>query len=369
MIPRIPWRALCAFATGSASLLLPSPGVAAEAIHLPTRADVRAASLLGPLPGHFPSKIPRRGGTVSGEELVRAGLNADGSVRDIVVTESIDIGGVGDYTLEITGPATDVERLDGSDAAPGLRNGAVIWEGFSPGTRALRARVTMDVAATRFVPLPLKFSARGGTLRIENATASLQPFGTGDADARALATAVAAARAALARGAVPEPGSTRGLAASIPVRGSAGSRAQLVSVPMRVRGTVGARRIDAVVASRPLDVPDGGAVHLTAEPVLPSASDLPPLGAAATAAARARALGALQTVLWQSALVERFSGYLGVPVAGRTHTRYEFAPAVVVARPTRAPRPAERARPVPIAIASAALLGALALGARWWARN
>lgn len=71
--------------------------------------------------------------------------------------------GKGDYSLVITAPVEDVEPALGYGSTPGLRTGAVIWQGFSPGARTLAAVITLRRAAAA-PALPLRIEIENGRI-------------------------------------------------------------------------------------------------------------------------------------------------------------------------------------------------------------
>jgi hypothetical protein len=345
---------------GAATLKLPTP---AEAAALP-----RAFEILGVKPGEFPNKSP---GPITGAEIVRVGVGPDGSAGSIVVDQTLVINGTGDFTIEVPGPAVEVETPAGSTARPGLRRGSVIWEGFSPGRRELRATVTLDTAAPSFRRLPVTVSvisdANGTALRIRNDTAAPRAVRVGDAD-----------RAQL--GAVLDDISRRlrdderlVFRPSIDATGAVSTTTIPIVVPMRVRGELvvdGARTtVDTVVLDEPFErrVARGASVDFTlsAEPALPPASVVrAPSGSWRAALAGAPAGGArdalllAERTLWQILRIPDAEYFLGNPLGGRSSARYEFRPFV----PESAPPPAaddERVpKPIPIAVA---MLGVMAI--------
>src|SRR4029079_11090094 len=78
---------------------------------------------------------------------------------------------IGDYRLTVPAPARNAVAAAGSDYTPGLRQGAVLWSGFSPGNRVLVANVTLDPEAAAPL-LPMKVEVTDGAVRLENATAT-----------------------------------------------------------------------------------------------------------------------------------------------------------------------------------------------------
>jgi hypothetical protein len=348
------WRCLVAVVALAQALTGSS---AEDRVMLPTRADLKIVNPV-PLVGKFPNRIPLREGTISESEVVRVGLRPNGAVHSIVVDQRIELGGVGDYTLEITGPATDVEGLAGSDARPGLRSGSVIWEGFSPGTRLLRARIRMNTSIVRFRSLPVSVERTEHGVRFTNATAQAQALTTGDVEPAELTAAGTAIRSALERGVVPAPG-TEGIPVSLAGRGELDTEAVVITIPMHLEGDIGSVHVDAVLADEPLElaVPATAKVSFSATPVLPHPGAL-----------GAGSLIDVQRVLWQVARATG-EGFLGVPVDAPVDARYLYEPAVIT-RAVPTPTPGDQgARPIPIVLTAIVLVLLLVLGARWWAKH
>jgi hypothetical protein len=346
-------------------LVFPGLAVAADAaaVPLPTRADLHPSDLGLVVPRQFPNRLPVHDGVATATEEVAVGLGPDGSVRSTVIDQTIELSGFGDYTLEITGPATDVEELPGSGGSPGLRNGSVIWEGFCSGTRSLSARVTMDATAVRLTPLPVSVSRRGDTFRLTNATTRAEPTADAVLDDVALGRAINGTAAALRRGEVPAPGHGD-VPAAVPAVGAIAATTDRITLPLRVVGDAGGVAFDTILGDQPLEIsaPAGASLRFTVVPALPDAADL---DAAASDPDRRRAGRVLQRVLWQVAL-EQGTGYLGLPLDGEVRASYTYGPAIDRPVAVAPAVPDSGARPVPIALAMVALTALLVLGVRWW---
>ena len=119
-------------------------------IHLPTREDAIATAasveqllngLNGPLPsrsglGGLETKLP---GSATDDERITVGFDLSGRPDRVHVVQRLHLSGLGDFRFKVPGPAIDVSGLPGSEEQPGLRKGAVLWQGFSPGHRTLAA--------------------------------------------------------------------------------------------------------------------------------------------------------------------------------------------------------------------------------------
>jgi hypothetical protein len=129
-----------------AVLLLPGTA-AADQIELPTSdaAQLAATEILKQLPNFrpdrlLPSDVP---GPVVNDEVVTVGVAGDGAVRRVVLAQRLRLEGTGDYAVRERGPAREATSLS-DDPAPITRRGAVVWQGFSPGSRDLAARLLLD---------------------------------------------------------------------------------------------------------------------------------------------------------------------------------------------------------------------------------
>lgn len=119
----------------------------ADTLILPTPADAQAASdkIIQQLPGFRPDRILHSNvpGPVINDEVVRVGLGGDGGVRSVITDQRLELTGEGDYAIRERGPARSASSLS-AEPPPVTRRGAVVWQGFSPGRRALAARLTLD---------------------------------------------------------------------------------------------------------------------------------------------------------------------------------------------------------------------------------
>ena len=142
-------------------LVLLVPGTAlADQVELPTSdaAQLAATTILKQLPGFrpdrlLPSNVP---GPVVNDEVVAVGVGGDGTVRRVLLAQHLRLTGTGDYAIRERGPAREATSLS-DDPAPITRKGAVVWQGFSPGSRDLAARMVLD-PRIEAVHLPLAVS-------------------------------------------------------------------------------------------------------------------------------------------------------------------------------------------------------------------
>jgi len=141
--------------------LLLAPGTAvADEIELPTSdaAQVQATALLRQLPSFrpdrvLPSHVP---GRVVNDEQVLVALAGDGGVAKVVVDQRLTLQGTGDYAIRERGPARSATPLT-DEPPPVTHRGAVVWQGFSPGSRSLGARLVMDpLIEAQHLPLTIR---------------------------------------------------------------------------------------------------------------------------------------------------------------------------------------------------------------------
>jgi hypothetical protein len=406
-------------------------GQNSEEIPLPTRADGLAfapfsQTILYGTTG-IETKVP---GPVDDQEVITVGLDTSGAPDSVQVDQRLTLMGLGDFEIRVPGPAIDVRALPGSAERPGLRKGAVLWQGFSPGTKVLAATMHLfpELEAPR---LPLRFSLSmtvGGaplqpgvpmsgplrlSLTIDNATAIPVGVREGAADTEEVARALDAVWAALRGGHSIEPG-TSGIPAKLHATGPVSIRSELIESPFRFSGTLtfppgavrglrvrgGAVRRDPMGShvrlsgllggggplsktllftgqAQGLTLPD---LHVRVEPTLPSASLARPpspggwqrsVHADPTSFDGTRLLGRLMDVLWRAALVEQYRQYLGNPVpTGPSSATYLFKLAPLP------PNPAAAAAPGARSVSAVGLIGislaglALLLGAAVaWSRS
>ena len=424
---------MVAFFWGAAS----SASVAAAGrIHLPTRKDAIAAAasveqLLngtgGPLPsrsglGGLETKLP---GSVTDDERITAGFDLSGRMDRVHVVQRLHLTGLGDFRFKVPGPAIDVTGLPGSEEQPGLRKGAVLWQGFSPGHRTLAAVLDLhpELEAGRLpIAIHLDMTIAGRpvrpgvresgpfalTLRIANQSAVPVTITPAPADPAEVGSALDATRAALRRHEPPTPGSD-GLPTSLTATGPASSGTEQLEAPFRIEGGVvfphgtvtGLRASGGLVrSSRPRVVGFGGelgggaplaetirvtgAAHRLAvprieiralpAPPLPS-SVAPPSGGTWTAYAASHPARSTQMVsllletLWRTARLASFDAYLGNPDPfGPAHSTYAFRLAPPQLGPAVALSAAPRLHPFGIVLVALLALLALAGVAVAWSR-
>jgi hypothetical protein len=135
-------------------------------------------------------------------ERVLVGVDAAGRPVSVDVVQRLTLRGLGDYTFAVPGPTTDVVAAPGSASEPGLRNGAILWSGFSPGRKTLVARATLQLApAAGALPLRVTIVRDGETLtlRARNVTGFPGSLLDGPAERDATAAALDATRQTASR--------------------------------------------------------------------------------------------------------------------------------------------------------------------------
>jgi hypothetical protein len=296
-----------------------------------------------PLPALAVVSETRFPGRLSSTQAVRVVVDSSGRPIRVVDVDRVAVTRKGDYSFVIAGPIEDVSAAAGSESEPGLRTGAVVWQGFSLGRRRLAAAIRLR-AGTAAGTLPLRIEVKGSTLELINATsartATIDARLPADGLARILDAAVAALRTDRA---IPAPP----VQATGPIR----DVHVLAHVPLRVRGTVRfdgrpPQRIDAVVGGKPVRLDAKGdleALELSVSVPDPS-SVLRPTGARSwLELARAgrlppgrKATRLAVNRLLSAALAGQFREFLANPDAsGSTETsyRYELARRAAVSPP------------------------------------
>ena len=122
------WPALAA--AGGRQIALPDP-------HIPLTPEPPLTGSTGQ------ARVPQPGRT---REVIRVGVDAAGRPVHVAVVQRIELRGVGDYEFTVPAPVRDVYAPAGARAQPGLLDGAIVWQGFSPGRRDLVAVATLDPA-------------------------------------------------------------------------------------------------------------------------------------------------------------------------------------------------------------------------------
>ena len=393
------------------SVLLVTAAAPAVALELPSPQEQRAQDL--ELLAEVGARADRRlvsvvPGPVVNDEVVLVDLGGSGVPQRVLVEQRLQLTGEGDYQVRERGPARASEAL-GDEPAPVTKFGAVVWQGFSPGSRELAARLTLDpVLEAPRLPLQVRASYEGqplgpggrvpgaGTVVLTLTNQTEQPATlptAADAPADAVAAALDAARAAALAPAGPRlPAAGAGLPEQVPATGEARVSA-VTGVPLRVTGSIrllddaGAPAAGTVTGPATTPTADGAEVagtlppgataellvqttgpttldlDLTAVPALDPRTLVPPGGAPTWAAwaaagpdaeARQDALDLLVQTAAVGARATSYSPYLGadLPGTGTTVFRYSFAVPEEVEQVARALTP----KPGALAVTAVALL-------------
>jgi hypothetical protein len=359
------------------------PAGAAQQVALPTGADVLPVA-----PGEETILYGNKGietllpGTVDDAERVSVEIAPDGTPVAVGVRQRLVVHGLGDFRFKVSGPAQDVVALPESEAEPGLRKGAVLWQGFSADEKVLASEMNMfpKEEARR---LPLRVSAEAtvdgqpaiegaaGEFRMElvvsNVSAGPVTITSAEGDPAEVGAALDAVASELAKGRRPVPGTNgvpaeltavrgvRGVLADVAapfriageisypsglegVKATAGRGAELehgAARTVRFSGLVGGGDSDTLTISIEGDASDLGrpALDLVARPAPPASSEARPPGGGTWAAALERGDSVkprsmwdqLMTVSWQVAKLRQYDTYLGNPdPAGPGNTVYRF---------------------------------------------
>lgn len=128
-------------------------------VPLPTPAQALTRSpplqTIAPL---FELQLP---GRIISREQIAVGLDPTGAPASVTVTQRLSLDAAGDYAFAVQAPVLDVVATPDSDSEPGLRQGAILWQGFSPSRRLLGAKAMLRVAESRSsLPLRVSLDAR-----------------------------------------------------------------------------------------------------------------------------------------------------------------------------------------------------------------
>ena len=340
-----------ALAAGAAALALAAPAAAAHVAPLPS--PLTPLSPVPPLGGGATSSAESVRHRIHSAVQVRVSVSPTGTPFAITADQTLFVSVKGDYYFTIGAPLLDVTALPGSDATPGLRSGSIIWEGFNPLQRTLKAHATLDPARAAPV-LPLRIEVRGETATFVNTTGVTVDTFTADADPAPLVRYVLALRRAVVLGR-PLPEGTASLTSPAQT-----SRAR-ITVPLRISGAVGGRRISATVTGR-LTVHAHGRIAVSVRPEVPAAGALDGLSGRE---ALTRATSLALTV----ARLRQYERFLGNPdPTGAETTLYLYRSARRPAPPV-AVQPARHGRDwtVTVAVVAGVLLAGAA-GLAVWAR-
>jgi hypothetical protein len=258
-------------------------------------------------------------------ERVAVGIDDEGGVVSVQATQRLVISRVGDYRLTVAAPVTEVVAAPGSKSSPGLRAGAVLWAGFSPGHRVLAATATLDPDEAAKV-LPLTVDISDGSVRLQNETTTTATTYSTTGDPAELAKLLGALR-------THPDGQTLGHGAYVRVSGETRNLEVRVTAPLRVTGRIGGREVSFVLGAEPrtFRVPGRPEVALSVRPVPPASLY--------TASERPTWDEAVRISL-TLARVRQYDGFLGNPdPLGPLTARYAYR-TVAAPAPPPVPEPA-----------------------------
>ena len=214
-----------------------------------------APTVAGPLPLQ-----PRFFRRASNRERVVVGLDEDGAPNSIRVQQTTVLKRLGDYVFAIPAPVKTVLPGPGTQSPPGQLTNQILWQGFSPGTRRLSVIADLRVAESAAL-LPVKVLVEPNAVVIENVTGVAAKSYTADVEPVGLSQVLGRIRNAVRRGFTAE-----GL--NVEVRGPLHPVNVRVAAPLRVSGTVGSQRFDAVLdgvhrTRLRIPVPGGGSPKIS----------------------------------------------------------------------------------------------------------
>jgi hypothetical protein len=316
---------------------------------------------------------------MTSDERVLVGIDRTGKPVSIVVVQRLKLHKLGDYSFAVPGPIDDVETAPGSDSDPGLRRDAILWAGFSAGTKTLGSRATLRVApASKLLPLRLSVEREGAALivRGENTSAARGPVivGTVSAPEGALALDETRLRLPLGR-AAPD--------LYVRVPRAPRSQSELIAAALDVRIELAGKKYEYRLGDggpmrftlRAPQVPLGAKLRLVVTPVPPERQLTPPRGFAtwAKAARRGRVpasglLERLSRIRFATARAFQYQTFLANPdTTGGTHAVYVYETAAKIAAPRPPASPDETGSEAwqTVLFAGLALLGATGLVVLW----
>jgi hypothetical protein len=214
-------------------------------------------------------------GRIHSDELVAVGIDEHGDVVSVIATQRLLVVRTTDFHLTVPAPAEDVVAAPGSESSPGLRPGAIIWQGFSPGRKVLASRSTLDPRRAEGA-LPLKVAISGQNARLENATTTTATTFSAVGNPAEIAKVLDALRAD------PE-GRRIGQSVYVKVRGATRSVRVPVTAPIRVTGRIGATEVSVLLGggqagTRTIPFEGSPSVRLFVEAVPPDSLLRPPRG-------------------------------------------------------------------------------------------
>ena len=222
---------LAALAVVVACLGAPNAAAQTTVVTLPWPPEVlpRVPPLAPETSGVLPLP-PRFFRGLSNRERIVVEIDGAGKPTSIRVLQTIELKRLGDYVLSVPAPVLSVTPGPGTESQPGRRENQILWEGFSPGRRALAAWADLRVADS-VAGLPVEVDFGPGEVTIRNATAVTVPSFTADPVPASIAEVDARVRAAVRANVFPE-----GL--NVVLRGDQMPQELRVAAPLDVRGTV-----------------------------------------------------------------------------------------------------------------------------------
>ncbi|MCA1834044.1 MAG: hypothetical protein ABR548_15295 [Actinomycetota bacterium] len=387
-------------------LAFAAPALAA-ATRIPLPPPPGSSPNLGPLPGDDPLENDHIPGPVRNTEVVHVGVGPSGSVVSVVGDQTLVMNGAGDFAFHVPGPALRVEAPPDQQTQPGLRRGAVLWQGFNSGEKTLVSRVTLNPKQDIFRTLPIRVAI---TVRRDDSPATLPGAGTFDVavrlinntakpallyeqtpDRASLAILLDVLHSALMQGRRPYAGRD-GIPDALPATDAGTKRTEQIEIPVLVDGSIlfrgrGIRgepvRVHAMTgAGSPVATVHARVsaerlssiqISLSARPSPPAAGVLQPARTswrdevADANTLQLRALGVrAQRVMWQVSMLADFDAYLGNPGKGASQTKYLYESA---APTVSSVGERERVRPLGIALTLVAAMLVAGNGTVLWRRS
>jgi hypothetical protein len=291
---------------------------------------------------------------ITSRELIRVGIDPEGTVVSVDASQRLVLHRPGDYRLTVPAPARNVVAAAGSQSSPGLRTGAVLWAGFSPGHKVLAANVELDPAAAA-PALPLKVSASDGSVRLENATGTTYTTFSAHGDPAQLAQVRASLRA-------DPQGRRLGQGTYVKVTGAVRNLRLRLYAPLRVTGRIGGRAVSLVLEDEPRTIQAQGQIALSITPVPPAS-----LFASSPSPGWDETLRTSLTL----ARVRQYRSYLANPdPLGPIEARYAYRTVAAPAPPPAPPAPQDEGLAAwLIALIAAGSVAALGGAAVLWASS
>jgi hypothetical protein len=346
-----------ALALGALALVLAGPaGATVGSLPSPT-APIRPEPPLQTPTSPFSTTERRFPQRLDSKVIVRVGVDSSGKPVRMTALDRVVVHGTGDYSFSIPAPASAVTAGAGSASQPGLRSGAILWQGFSSNRRLLVAQVTLDPSRAAKA-LPIAVTIAQGDVRLRNVTATTARVTTGPASASAVSGAMASARAAVRKGQ---------LVSAPPIVFTGPTRIRPVEIRTRLRVTGfyrfedgGRRTVAAWLDAEPLRLTGRGELRELALQVVPEdpATPLRETGRMEVAARR----------LFESALADQYRSFLANPdPAGSTATTYRYR--LAGAQAARETADSGGSQPWAAIIVAVAAVSAAAAGVVLWAHR